>query len=416
LKEGSRHYAGLEEAILRNIDACKQISKITRTSLGPHGMNKMIVNQLDKLFITSDAATIVREIDVHHPAARMIAMASKMQDSEVGDGTNLVIVMAGELMLQAENLIKMGLHPSEILVGYDKAGKKCLELLEGLVAYTIENVRDKGELVKVLKSVVGSKHYGNENILAPLIAEAALISMPRSSKDFNVDNVRVQKVLGASLHDSIVVHGLAILKGSDNTVVHVKNAKIAVYHVGIETDSGDTKGTVLMTSAEELQNYTKGEEATMEKWIKELADAGVNVAIAASSVSEIAMHFLTKYNIMVIKIMSKFELRRIARTLGATTIGRQGAPTPDEMGHAAEVDVTEIGSTKVTLFRNNEDNNKISTIILRGSTNSMLDDSERAIDDGVNTIKSIVRDQRFCAGAGATEIHLASQIQTYAKT
>ena len=161
LKEGSRHYAGLEEAILRNIDACKQISKLTKTSLGPHGMNKMVINHIDKLFITSDAATIIQEVEVQHPAAKMIAMAAKMQENEVGDGTNLVITLAGELMQQAESLIKMGLHPSEILVGYEKAGKKALELLENLVAYTIENIRDKGELIKVLKSVVGSKHYGN---------------------------------------------------------------------------------------------------------------------------------------------------------------------------------------------------------------------------------------------------------------
>jgi T-complex protein 1 subunit theta len=150
----------------------------------------------------------------------------------------------------------MGLHPSEILIGYEKAGKKCLELLDTLVAYTIENIRDRGELVKVLKSVVGSKHYGNENILAPLIAEAALYAMPRTSRDFNVENIRVQKVLGASLADSKVIHGMAVLRGSENRIKHVKDAKIAVYNTAIELNTGDTKGTVLLKTAEELMNYT----------------------------------------------------------------------------------------------------------------------------------------------------------------
>lgn len=379
-------------------------------------MNKMVINHIDKLFITSDAATIIQEVEVQHPAARMIAMAAKMQESEAGDGTNLVITLAGELMQQAESLIKMGLHPSEILVGYEKAGKKALELLDELVAYTVENVRDKNELVKCLKSVVGSKHYGNQNILAPLIAEAALYAMPRTSRDFSVDNIRVQKVLGASLQDSIVLHGMAVIRGSENSITHVENPKIAVYNTALELNTGDTKGTILIKTAEDLEGYTKGEEDAMEKWIKSLADAGVTVVVTSGGISDIAHHFLEKYHIMVLKILSKFETMRIAKAVGAKIVTKQACPNPEELGHAAEVRTREVGSTKVTVFRRDEDENKIATIILRGSTNSMLDDSERAIDDGVNTVKNITRDQRFCAGAGAAEIHLASRLQTFAKS
>jgi len=146
MKEGSRHYSGLEEAMLRNIDACQGLAKMTRSALGPHGMNKMVINHLEKLFVTSDAATIIKESDVHHPAAKMIAQAAKMQEDECGDGTNLVFSFVGELMAQAQSLIQMGLHPSEILIGYEKAGKKALELLEGLTAHKVENPRDHDEL------------------------------------------------------------------------------------------------------------------------------------------------------------------------------------------------------------------------------------------------------------------------------
>lgn len=198
---------------MRNIEACKTLSKMTRSSLGPHGkrliricllgMNKMVINHLDKLFVTSDAATIIRETEVHHPAAKMIAMAAKMQESEAGDGTNFVISFAGELMQQAESLIKMGLHPSEILIGYEKGAKKCLELLDDLSCYKVNNIRDRKEITDCIKSAIASKQYGLENFLSSLIAEAALFAMPATdSSKFNVDSVRVQKILGGTINDS----------------------------------------------------------------------------------------------------------------------------------------------------------------------------------------------------------------------
>lgn len=166
------------------------------------GLNKMVINHLDKLFVTSDAATIIREIEVHHPAARMIAMAAKMQETEAGDGTNFVISFAGELMQQAESLIKMGLHPSEILIGYEKAAKKCLELLEDLTVHKIENIKDEEELKRCIKTAIASKQYGVEDFLSSLIASACLYAMPEEQTKFNVDNVRVQKILGGNLMDS----------------------------------------------------------------------------------------------------------------------------------------------------------------------------------------------------------------------
>ena len=162
----------------------------------------MVINHLEKLFVTSDAATIIRETEVHHPAAKMIAMAAKMQESEAGDGTNFVISFAGELMQQAESLIKMGLHPSEILIGYEKGAKKVLELLEDLACYTVSNVRDRTELQNCIKSAIASKQYGLEDFLSGLIAEASLYAMPSEATRFNVDAVRVQKILGGTINDS----------------------------------------------------------------------------------------------------------------------------------------------------------------------------------------------------------------------
>lgn len=165
-------------------------------------MNKMVINNLDKLFVTSDAATIIREVEVHHPAARMIATAAKMQESEAGDGTNFVISFAGELMTQAEGLLKMGLHPSEILIGYEKGAKKAIELVETLSCYSVENIKDRAEIQRSIKTAIASKQFGLEDFLSGLIAEASLYAMPENITKFNVDNIRVQKVLGGSTFDS----------------------------------------------------------------------------------------------------------------------------------------------------------------------------------------------------------------------
>lgn len=223
-------------------------------------MNKMVINHLDKLFVTSDAATIIREVEVNHPAARMIAMAAKMQESEAGDGTNFVISFAGELMQQAESLIKMGLHPSEILIGYEKGAKKALELLEDLSCYSVENIRDRDEIQRCIKSAIASKQWGLEEFLSKLLAEACLYAMPEDSTKFNVDHVRVQKILGGSIHDSQVIHGMVVLRGSETTVHEVKKAKIAIFNTSIEMQQGETKGTVLLKNADDLMNYTRGEE------------------------------------------------------------------------------------------------------------------------------------------------------------
>lgn len=370
-------------------------------------MNKIVINHLDKLFVTSDAATIIREVEVHHPAAKMIGMAARMQEQEAGDGTNLVISLAGELMIQAESLLKMGLHPSEILIGYEKAAKKALEVLEELPCSKLENMKDLNELKSAIKTAVASKQYGLEDFLGGLIANSCLYAMPQDPSKFNVDNIRVQKILGGTISDSQVVHGMVVLRNSETSVHEVQNAKVAVFNTSIEMQQGETKGTVLIRNAEELLTYTKGEEDQMENFVKGLAEAGINVVVASGSISEVALHFFEKYKILTIKIMSKFELKRIAKSVGASAVVKLQTPTPEEIGRANEVVVREISSTKCIIFRRDEDENKLATIVLRGSTNSLLDDAERAIDDGVNTVKSLVKDNRLVAGAGATEIHLA---------
>ncbi|KAL7138691.1 hypothetical protein ABFS83_10G180700 [Erythranthe nasuta] len=415
LKDGHRHMSGLDEAVLKNIDACKQLSTITRTSLGPNGMNKMVINHLDKLFVTNDAATIVNELEVQHPAAKLLVLAGKAQQEEIGDGANLTVSFAGELLQKAEELIRMGLHPSEIIIGYTKAINKTIEILEELVEEGSENmnVKDKEDVILRMRSAVASKQFGQEDILCPLIAEACIQVCPKNPVNFNVDNVRVAKLVGGGLHDSAVVRGMVLKNDAVGTIKRMEKAKVAVFVGGVDTTATETKGTVLIHNAEQLENYAKTEEAKVEELIKAVADSGAKVIVSGSAVGEMALHFCERYKLMVLKISSKFELRRFCRTTGAVALLKLSQPNPDDLGYVDSVSVEEIGGARVTIVKNEQGGNSVSTLVLRGSTDSILDDLERAVDDGVNTYRAMCRDSRIVPGAAATEIELAERLKEF---
>lgn len=406
-------YESEDGAVLRNIDACRTIASTVQTSLGPYGRNKIVINHLQKMILTSDAATILRELDVVHPAAKLIVMASQQQEAEMGDATNLVIVLAGELLKKAEDLLRMGLKTSDVVTGYERAQKYALEALEELVVDKVEDMRSQAELAKAIKTVVASKQSGTEEFLANTVAEAVLAVLPKNPIAFNVDNIRVVKIMGGSLEQSKVVKGMVLGREPDGSVKKALRAKVGVFSCPIDTSQTETKGTVLLHNAKEMLNFTKGEESQLETSIKELYDSGIRVVIAGATVGELAMHYLNRYGILVVKILSKFELRRLCRVVGATPLARLGAPMPDEMGNVDVVETLEIGGDRVTVFRQEKETTRTATIVLRGATQNFLDDVERAVDDGVNVVKAITRDPRLVPGAGATELQLVERIMAF---
>ncbi|KAJ3019417.1 UNVERIFIED_CONTAM: T-complex protein 1 subunit theta [Siphonaria sp. JEL0065] len=410
LKDGYKHMQGLDEAVYRNIAATRELSQITRTSLGPNGRNKMVINHLEKLFVTNDAATIIKELEVIHPAAKLLVMASQQQEAEMGDATNFVVVFAGELLQQAEYLLKMGLHPSEIIDGYEVAVKKAYEILQTLQVHTLENAHSKSDLVALVKPAIASKQYGYEDLLSDVVAQAALEIMPKQPSQFNVDSIRVVKILGGSIHDTKVVRGMVFGREAEGIVTSTSKAKIAIYTCPIDVSLTETKGTVLIHNAKEMLNFSKGEESKLEEAIKQIADVGVKVVVTGSGIGELALHFMNRYNIMVVKVLSKFDIRRLCKVVGATALTRLGAPTPEELGYCDIVEGVEIGSDRCTVFRQEDESTKTATIVLRGGTTNAIDDLERAVDDGVNVIKAAVKDGRLVAGAGATEIELARKL------
>ncbi|KAJ5431988.1 Chaperone tailless complex polypeptide 1 [Penicillium cf. griseofulvum] len=415
-KPGYQSHDAEDGAVIRNIEACQAISGTVQTSLGPYGRNKIVINHLQKMILTSDAATILRELDVVHPAAKLLVMASQQQDAEMGDGTNLVIVLAGELLKKAEELIRMGLKTSDIVSGYEKAQNFALSVLEELEVDRLQDMRSATELSKALRTVVASKQSGTEDTLAALVAEAVLAVLPKNPLNFNVDNVRVVKIMGGSLEQSKVVKGMVFPREPDGIIKKASRAKVGVFSCPIDISQTETKGTVLLKNAKEMMDFTVGEEDRLETAIKELYDSGLRVVVAGSTVGDLAMHYLNRFNILVIKILSKFELRRLCRVVGATPLARLGAPMPDEMGQIDIVETTEIGGDRVTVFRQEDANaiTRTATIVLRGATQNHLEDVERAIDDGVNVVKAITKDPRLVPGAGATEIQLVERISNFA--
>ncbi|ANB14012.1 Cct8p [Sugiyamaella lignohabitans] len=419
-KQGYQTYQAEDGAVNRNIAAVREISSMVRTSVGPCGRNKIVVNHLQKIFLTSDAATILRELEIVHPAAKLVVMASQQQETEMGDASNLVLILAGELLSLAEGLLRLGLNPSEISQGYEMAKNFAVDTLEkgtlfkNLANNQITDLTDVDQLRKAVSTAIGSKQYGSEQFLSGLVAEAVSYVMPKNPRYFNVDNVRVVKIMGSSLEASAVVRGMVFAREPEGSIKKVgTKSKVGVFSCPIDISTTETKGTVLLHNAKEMLEFSKGEEAQLESIVKELADSGLRVVIAGAGVGELALHYLNRYGILVFKVGSKFDLRRLCRVVGATPLPRLGAPMPEEMGVIDVVETIEIGGDRVTVFRQDHEQTRTSTIVVRGATQNSLDDIERAIDDGVNVVKALTKDTHLLPGAGATEIALATQIVAF---
>jgi T-complex protein 1 subunit theta len=419
LKEGTRHFSQEDDptnssVVLRNISACLELSRMLSTSLGPQGRCKLVVNHLEKIMVTSDCAAILKEVEVEHPAAKLLASACKKQEEECGDNTNFVLAFAGELLWQTAQLIaKMTWQPApEILAGYRRALDLCeSKFFPSLVCDSVNDFTQKDQLLQLLRPVLASKQYGSEGVLAPLVVDACLRVMKNGR--VSVESVRTVKIPGASVSQSVLLDGYAAKSGVETVVTSVEKAKIAVFASGFEASSTEAKGTVLMKNADDLKNYNKSEEAKMEEIVRSIVESGVKIVVTGGNLSDMALHFLDRHQVMCLRIGSKWELRRLCQAVGATALVRLGPPTPDEMGYCDSARVQEMGGKPVTIFTNAE--SKLATIVLRASTTSVLNDLERAVDDGVQAVAQAAKDGRFVYGGGAVEMALSVALQQEAE-
>ncbi|KAF7146840.1 hypothetical protein RHSIM_Rhsim03G0008300 [Rhododendron simsii] len=468
LKDYSMVMTPREANSLADILARTGLSGSTKTERDRALYSTHLVEQEDALretrFRLRWPETVANERDVQQtPVARTLVLAGKAQKEEMGDGVNSTVTFAGELYRNAQELIRNGLYPCEVIIGYTKAINKTIEILDELVE---QGVRIKEEVIVRMKATVASKQFGQEDILCSLIADACIHVCPKNPANFNVDNVRVAKLLGGGLHDCTVVRGMVlktdavgciqrvekakfgtieILKGSLksmrelrtvrkamsletplvtkyiqflsrealNVFVDMMSLKVVVFSGGVDTSATETKGTMQIHSAEQLEKYSKTEAAKVEELIKAVAESGAKVVVSEGAVGEMALHFCERYKLMVLKISSKFELQRFCRTTGAVAILKLGRPNPNDLGYVDSVSVEEIGGVGVTVVKNEEGGNSVSTVVLRGSTDSILDDLERAVDDGVNTYKAMCRESCMVPGAAATGVELTRKLKEF---
>nr|CDS25993.1 T complex protein 1 subunit theta [Hymenolepis microstoma] len=415
LKDGTRHYEGLEEAVSRNIEACVAIAKTTRSTYGPSGQNKIVINHIGKQFVTNDAATILRELEVQHPAAKMLILATQQQEQEAGDGTNLVFQLAGALLDNARDLLRMGLSVSQIVEGYEMASKKALNYLDDVVVKEISDLKSIKDVAPVIKTSLMSKQLDISEFLSELISNACISAMPETG-NFNVDNIRVLKVLGSGVTSSTLVHGMVFPRDVEGDVKEVSQSKIVVYSCPLEALQTETKGTVLLHTAEELMEFSKGEENQMEKIINSIADLGVKIVVCGGKVSELAQHYANQRGIMLVRLNSKFDVRRLCQVTGATVLPTLSVPSTEELGYIERARTDEIADTSVVIFEQAASKKPMVTLVVRGSTDSIMDDIERAIDDGVNTYKALTRCKKVVAGAGACEVEIARNLLSFADT
>jgi T-complex protein 1 subunit theta len=327
-------------------------------------------------------------------------------------------------LYQTAKLIgKMSWQPAnEILAGYQKA----LQLINDqfistqiVTSYPLDIMNNREHLLTILKPVLASKQYGSEQILAPLVADACLSVMNKKQQSLSVEAIRTVKILGAPIsQSSLLSGGYVAIRSVDSVCQSVTtNCKIAVFACSIEASTTEAKGTVVMSNANDLLSYNRTEEDKMCDIIESIASVGINVIVTGGNVSDVALHYIDRHNILLLKIGSKWELRRLCQAIHATALVRLGPPTPEEIGYCTSVQQQEIGGKPVTVFMNDpnsKDEMKLATIILRASTGTVLADLERAVDDGVQAIAQAMKDQRLVYGGGAIEMSLSVMLQNEA--
>eukprot|EP00486_Rosalina_sp_Unknown_P012809 CAMPEP_0201578474 /NCGR_PEP_ID=MMETSP0190_2-20130828/25357_1 /ASSEMBLY_ACC=CAM_ASM_000263 /TAXON_ID=37353 /ORGANISM="Rosalina sp." /LENGTH=580 /DNA_ID=CAMNT_0048011695 /DNA_START=155 /DNA_END=1897 /DNA_ORIENTATION=+ len=419
-KDGYKQFTGLEEAIMKNCEAASGLAACVRTSFGPNGLSKIVINRIEKVIVTTDAATIISELEVQHPAAKLLCLSAAMQQREIGDGANFVVVFAGELLKNAVYNLRKGLHPSVLVRGYEMAAKKVQEMIKELVVYEVNSQKDMYELEKLklgIKSAISSKQYGLENFLSELVGKACLNSMPQIASNFIVDNIRTVKILGGSIMDSQIIKGMVLESAPKSACTYAESTKVAIFTCSLDSTQTETKGTVLLHDANELMNYNQSEEDFIHGVIKRLKEMGVGVVIVGEKISEMAIHYADKYKLVLLRCISKWTLRRLCRAVRARPVVTLQGIRDADLGVCNKVYTKEIGNDNVTIFEQvNIGDSEVSTIVIRGATETAMNDVERAVDDGVNMVRAMTRNGKFVAGAGAVEIELARRLNQYAAT
>ncbi|MCE4604736.1 MAG: TCP-1/cpn60 chaperonin family protein [Aeropyrum sp.] len=415
LKEGTQRTYG-REALRANIMAVRAIAQILKTTYGPKGMDKMLVDSLGDITITNDGATILDKMDVAHPAAKMLVQISKGQDEEAGDGTKTTVIFAGELLKEAEKLLDMNIHPTIILEGYKEALSKTTEVIEGIAEpVTIDDVE---KLKLIALTSLNSKAVGDaREYFAELAVEAIRAVAEKRGERWYVDlnNIQIVKKHGGSLRDTKLVRGIVL----DKEVVHpdmprrVENAKIALLDAPLEIEKPEIDLEISITSPEQVKALYDKQEKILQEKIEKIASTGANVVITQKGIDDVAQHFLAKKGILAVRRVKRSDIEKIARATGARIITDIEDMRPEDLGYAELVEERKVGEDKM-VFIEGAKNPKSVTILIRGGFERLVDEAERAIHDALSAVADAVIDGKIVAGGGAVEAEVAKALYEYA--
>ena len=415
LKEGSSRNRG-KDAQRSNISAARIVTEVVKTTLGPRGMDKMLVDSLGDVTVTSDGATVLDELDVQHPAAKMLVEVAKTQDDEVGDGTTTSVVLAGELLKRAEMLLDQGLHPTVINAGFRKAQEKAMEALEQMAKPV--DLKDSETLRKIALTAMHGKGLGSATEhFAAIAVEAVLQVMEKRGDAFTADieNIQLVKKEGKSLLETELVRGVIV----DKEVVHpgmprrLEKAKIALLDTALEIEKTEFSAEIKISNPQQMQAFLDEETKLMKDMVDKIKESGANVVLCQKGIDEVAQSFLAKAGILAARRIKKSDVEKLSRATGARIITNLEDLRSGDLGSAGLVEEKKLGDDKMIFIQNAKDPKSVS-ILIRAGLERLVDEAERGLKDALSVVIDVVKKPRVVAGGGAVETELAKRTRDYA--
>ncbi len=416
LTEGSKRTRGRDAQSI-NIMIAKAVADAVKTTLGPKGMDKMIVDDLGDVTISNDGATILDEMDIDHPAGKMMVEVAKTQDDEVGDGTTTAVVIAGNLLENAEELLKDGIHPSIIIKGYRMAARKAQEIASN--AADPVSFDQKDALKQIAKTSMTGKSAEAEEELANLVVEAIRQVAETREKEIEIDKdmIKIEKKEGASLSKSSLIKGIVV----DKEIVHsgmpkrIENARIALVDSALEIKETETDAEISISDPSQLQAFLDQEEGMLKEMVAAIKKTGANVVFCQKGIDDLAQHFLSKEGIAAVRRVKQSDMAKLSKATGAKVVTRLKDISKEDLGKAAQVYEKKISGDDM-VFVEGCKNPKSVTLLLRGGSEHVVDEAERAIHDALGTVSTAIRDKKIVSGGGSIEMEIAVNLKSFAGT
>ncbi|MCL4391349.1 TCP-1/cpn60 chaperonin family protein [Candidatus Parvarchaeota archaeon] len=416
LPEGYNRTSG-KDAQRNNIAAAKAVANAVKSTLGPRGMDKMLVDNIGDITITNDGVTVLKNMEIENPAAKMIVEVAKTQEEEVGDGTTTAVIIAGELLKNAETLLDQSIHPTLIARGYRLAGNKAQEILDKIKLKL--DLSNKDDLGRIVKTAIIGKSTGADSHIVSLIVEAVqhVKSMSKDNDTLDLDDIKVEKKVGGGLLDSRMISGVLI----DKEKVHpdmpdeIRNAKVALLNLALEIEKTNIDAQIRIEKPEQLQAFLDEEENMLKEMVEKIKASGANVVVVQKGIDDAAQHFLSKAGILAFRRVSESDMKKIGKATGAKVVATLDELGADSLGEAGLVHVEKLAGETLALIEECK-NPKAVTILIRGGTEHVVDEIQRAIEDSLGDLKSVIEDAgSIVAGGGSAELEVSKNLRDFAK-